>query len=81
MLDGENDSIDSLEELIIRHRDGFYKYSETVPIDEDTKSPAGSLILRPSASLEDDICDQPVVSFLPCRFSPERCPKIVSTQC
>lgn len=68
-------NMDSLDELVLRQRDGFYKYSETVAVEEEPKSPAGSLILRPSASLEDDLCEQPVVSFFPCRPSPERPPR------
>lgn len=78
-MDEEDDSTDSLEELMRSHMDGFYNYPESRAVEEDAKSVAGSLILRPSASLEDNLGDQPVVSLLPCRLSPERRPKIVST--
>lgn len=82
MPDSDRDSINSLDELMRNHRDGFYKYSQQPRVGElDAKSETGSLILRPSASLEDDLRDQHVVSFLPGRFSWECFPEVVSPQC
>lgn len=42
-------------------KDGFYRYSESL-VDEDTRSVASSLIMRPSASMHGTLCDEPVVS-------------------
>lgn len=57
-------SPDSCADMFDDQKDGFYRYSESLVAEEDAKSMASSLILRPSVSMHDDLRDESVVSLL-----------------